>query len=466
MERIFKAMSAGFLFEPVPFEEAAKIIRDRPAVERDVFEKMIPEIRARAFLISGIEDLKVAQEIRDLVTELPRGGDWDALKKQVADKLMGKGGIPWLDEEAALKRANLLLAHHGFQAYAAMNYLAMYEKRDFFPYWKYITAGDERVRDSHAALHGLILPADDPFWLDHFPPWDWGCRCQVIPVGAGEYRDMVEAGRVAGKMVLPPEEKTKGWTLGKEGRNLLHTSAKLDDGSGYTIGVETPVQRAMKITEEGGASAARSAYRWHPGDVGVRLSELVDRYDEPVWNRFVEDMQGLFFEERDGSGRSVWDWALRPDRKAAADVVLELARKTGHEYLAVLDHRTGKTLKTITDGSNVSVSPRDAFADALMDGRRVFTVHTHDSVGIPSPGDLAVSFRFKEALADSGVAMPNRKIHVLRIPDGITLRRRIEMAKELDKIQEYMDKGIVSDAEWMRRFNEMKRKGELRHEIQ
>jgi SPP1 gp7 family putative phage head morphogenesis protein len=48
--------------------------------------------------------------------------------------------------------------------------------------YKYVTTGDERVRAEHAALEGVTLPKDDPFWKRYYPPNGWSCRCQVIPI--------------------------------------------------------------------------------------------------------------------------------------------------------------------------------------------------------------------------------------------------------------------------------------------
>jgi len=46
--------------------------------------------------------------------------------------------------------------------------------------YKYVTAGDDRVRDTHAALDGTTLPKGDPFWLNNKTPNGWACRCQII----------------------------------------------------------------------------------------------------------------------------------------------------------------------------------------------------------------------------------------------------------------------------------------------
>lgn len=52
---------------------------------------------------------------------------------------------------------------------------------------QYRTAGDERVRASHAALSDITLPPSDPFWSSYFPPNGWGCRCDVVQVRKGKY---------------------------------------------------------------------------------------------------------------------------------------------------------------------------------------------------------------------------------------------------------------------------------------
>ena len=52
---------------------------------------------------------------------------------------------------------------------------------------QYRTAGDDRVRDTHAELHNVTLPFDSPFWDKYYPPNGWGCRCTVVQVRKGKY---------------------------------------------------------------------------------------------------------------------------------------------------------------------------------------------------------------------------------------------------------------------------------------
>lgn len=57
--------------------------------------------------------------------------------------------------------------------------------KDVFPYLKYQTVGDARVRKDHAELDGITRKVDDPFWNRYFPPNDWNCRCRVIQLDVG-----------------------------------------------------------------------------------------------------------------------------------------------------------------------------------------------------------------------------------------------------------------------------------------
>lgn len=59
------------------------------------------------------------------------------------------------------------------------------KNKKLFPLLKYVTAHDERVRDSHRILDGIILPVDHPFWNTHYPPLGWGCRCDVVQADRG-----------------------------------------------------------------------------------------------------------------------------------------------------------------------------------------------------------------------------------------------------------------------------------------
>lgn len=64
--------------------------------------------------------------------------------------------------------------------------------KEIFPLLQYDTVGDDRVRDEHREMDGIILPVDHPYWLEYFPPNGWGCRCDVRQLTTGKVKPEAE----------------------------------------------------------------------------------------------------------------------------------------------------------------------------------------------------------------------------------------------------------------------------------
>ncbi|MCY1358741.1 Phage Mu protein F like protein [compost metagenome] len=62
------------------------------------------------------------------------------------------------------------------------------ERKESFPFLQYDGANSEHPRLQHRAWDSLVLPVDDPFWQNHLPVKEWGCKCRVIPKTAGQLR--------------------------------------------------------------------------------------------------------------------------------------------------------------------------------------------------------------------------------------------------------------------------------------
>jgi len=70
------------------------------------------------------------------------------------------------------------------------NYNRLKSKTKLYPYWEYRTVGDDKVREEHRKLHGLMLPANDHRWDKIWPPNGWKCRCYVVPRMRQEAEDV------------------------------------------------------------------------------------------------------------------------------------------------------------------------------------------------------------------------------------------------------------------------------------
>jgi hypothetical protein len=66
-----------------------------------------------------------------------------------------------------------------------------------YPYWEYVH-GLNRVpddpREEHLGWSGLILSADDPWWLTYYPPNGWKCGCGVRPVSKAKLKRLGKTG--------------------------------------------------------------------------------------------------------------------------------------------------------------------------------------------------------------------------------------------------------------------------------
>lgn len=233
-----------FALDPVPHSAASRLIADKPAITRDIFNALPDELKARAYTIAGVEDADVLQSTQDLISRVPLGADWQAAKREIAAQIS-----PWFSPAAALARAELLLSYHCRTAAATCQARIDEAQTDIFPYFIYLTNRGANVRPSHAALHGVIVPASSSFWHNHTPPWGFNCHCSRVPMTAEE----------AG------EEKHRDSTRTQETRRVLDAAAltRLEAGTitrGPAMNVMLP--RSIQNIKSGTIPYEELATRW------------------------------------------------------------------------------------------------------------------------------------------------------------------------------------------------------------
>lgn len=290
------ALSSSF---NAPHEEAIALLRGKPAFARAAFDKLLPELRARAITISGVESLKTIQRVQDEIATLPAGEDWETAKGRIVELLADDLG------DGAEQRATLLLRTHAFQAYQA----AIWDTGMADPdttHWQYLATEDDHVRDSHLALNGIVLPKDDPFWQDHFPPWDWGCRCRVRPMNP----DMVDLERAADETRPPEGRNVLTGAVAERARNGQLTRAIPEDITDPT-GPQKLAQ-SYDVT----APTGKGAFQATPGHLYLSLADLQATYDGPEWESFVSWAKTTAISP----GKTVWQWLHQVPSASARSV--------------------------------------------------------------------------------------------------------------------------------------------------
>jgi SPP1 gp7 family putative phage head morphogenesis protein len=78
------------------------------------------------------------------------------------------------------------------QSQMAKEWVEAEQKKDIIPYLEYRTQRDSKVRDEHAALDGITLPVDHPFWNNYMPKNGWNCRCFTVSREKAKVTDLEE----------------------------------------------------------------------------------------------------------------------------------------------------------------------------------------------------------------------------------------------------------------------------------
>ncbi|HLJ89563.1 MAG TPA: phage minor head protein [Candidatus Angelobacter sp.] len=168
-------------FENVPFTAAIDRIIKLIGIKRDAFDGLAKKYQKQAFTISGISDLKLIQQIKSALADvLESGGTADDFRAAV-DELTDEAGIDRLSQV----QIDTVFQTNVMTAYGNGRYEQMTDPdvAAVLPYWVLRTAGDDRVRLSHAVLNGFAARNDDPVWNRLYPPLGYNCRCLVTAEG-------------------------------------------------------------------------------------------------------------------------------------------------------------------------------------------------------------------------------------------------------------------------------------------
>ena len=329
-------MTTRLSIETFPNQAAADYIRGKAVADPKNFGALPDQLKQRAFTVAGIEQMDVLRRLRDATARLPEGASWDEAKRDLAREIspfIGSGDAK-ADAAAAKRRADFMLRTHGFQAYAVSRHQQQMSVSKDFPYWKYETVGDSRVRPGHAALDGKVLRADDPWWKTHYPPWDWGCRCIVVAL---DEEDAMELG-VSRHYEMPTPERS-------------------------------------------------DSYSFDPSDAGISLDAITQGRDDADCRILFNPARNTTVQRDDGTETTMWDYMLDRHMADKAGRLTSATERDGKERLVLLDYETGKQIGNVLTGNETEVK------FDRPDGKTLATLHTHpNGDNTPSPGDILEGF--------------------------------------------------------------------------
>lgn len=157
--------------QPVTFLEALEYAHNKKIVLPDEFYSMDLKTRQMATTVSFLSSLEQIETVIKAVNKsIADGGTFNDFQKLIAESeiILPKH---YLDN---VFRTNIQ------NAYGHGRWLQQQRNKAKRQYLMYSAINDSRVRPAHLALNRIVRPIDDPFWLTHYPPTGFRCRCSCI----------------------------------------------------------------------------------------------------------------------------------------------------------------------------------------------------------------------------------------------------------------------------------------------
>lgn len=236
------------LVKLTPKEAVAYLEKRNQLTKSFNWQDVWQEEHAHQFTVSRLANLDILESMRDGILSSVKGDssrqDWTKNakelliqagwwgKKSLADPSSGEIVTTTFDPP----RLKLIYDTNTRMAYAAGLWQRIERNKKTHPYIRYITRGDERVRESHRRWNNLTLPVDHPLWKIIFPPNGWRCRCRVMSISQADYdAGLAPNGERLNK--IAPVIEMVPWTNKRTGKTL-HVPAGIDPGFGYNPGME------------------------------------------------------------------------------------------------------------------------------------------------------------------------------------------------------------------------------------
>lgn len=239
----------------------------------------------------------------------------------------------------------------------ASTYRRLKGEIDVFPYWEYRTVGDDRVREEHAALDGLILRHDDPLWDKIYPPNGWKCRCYVVPKMAAEVNvsEQSQHQRVDEYMQTPDWKSAEAqhWDINRAKQGLVFDANQMyirkfpDNAASYMDrvkpdrwGLEPSVRKLQQQ-----ATAAAAEYTGTPDEFWEAHKQVIDGREYLV----VKDYNGREWrmDKESFDTHTTNKRKKRAHRVGLLDNVFEIALNPDEVWLGRTDEDLGNGIKAL-----------------------------------------------------------------------------------------------------------------------
>ncbi len=159
-------------YHPLPFEEAIHFLKARVSLTKAEWQALEPKLAFRAFTLAKLTSCDYIEAVRGrLIHTLEKGEGFERAWADVKAIAESEGATLKPGYWETVYRTNIQTAYNAGRR--------MQFDRAKPRAYALMVLEDERTSSICRPLVGLVLPADHPFWEDHWPPFHFNCRTTV-----------------------------------------------------------------------------------------------------------------------------------------------------------------------------------------------------------------------------------------------------------------------------------------------
>lgn len=312
------------------------------------------EQHTKGFMIAGAMKADLLQDFRDAVNAgIENGESLDLFRKRF-DGIVEKYG--WNYYGSRNWRSQIIFDTNVRTAYAAGRWQQMTDPEVLVnrPYLQYRHGDSVKPRPIHLLWDKLVLPADSPWWDDHYPPGGYGCKCKVYSLSK---RDLQRKGKTG-----PDHAPDLGTyeVIDRRTGDPVQIPRGIDPGFAYNPGKD-------------------------PGKASKVMGNILDRLDPDIKKKLIGEIAGKI-----GS-------AAKTSKKIVKDIAEELTPEPITDWTFIKDSQKGSNL------GGLYMAP---------DGSKHYVKFYNDI------NQARIEILAQKINGEMGLAAPDLQIIELTAPDG------------------------------------------------
>lgn len=211
----------------VRFDEAIANLKGKLPEVSLAWDSLAGPVHGTVFTVAGAISTDLVRDLQQALVDAKANGTTITEFRKRFDQAVADSG--WSYRGKRGWRTRVIFDTNMRSATMAGRWQQLVANADRRPFLQYRTAGDSRVRPQHRQWNGRIYPIADSFWLTHYPPNGWGCRCTVRAFSQADLDSR-------GLQVSQPLQIKTRTVLDRDGLPVDQVPVGIDPGWDHNVG--------------------------------------------------------------------------------------------------------------------------------------------------------------------------------------------------------------------------------------